>query len=89
MGGLGVTSWRHGTQADNCLELQVVTGQGEIVRCTADGKSRIIRRCPVRRGAVWSHYQAKVRLRDINHSFGLFTFFMTIWRCLLDDLRWS
>ena len=34
MGGLGVASWRHGTQADNCLELEVVTGSGEIVRCS-------------------------------------------------------
>lgn len=33
-GGLGVASWRHGTQADNCLELEVVTGKGEIVRCS-------------------------------------------------------
>ncbi len=33
--GLGVASWRHGTQADNCLELEVVTGAGDIVRCSA------------------------------------------------------
>ncbi len=32
--GLGVASWRHGTQADHCLELEVVTGSGEIVRCS-------------------------------------------------------
>lgn len=32
--GLGVASWRYGTQADNCLELEVVTGEGEIVRCS-------------------------------------------------------
>ena len=34
-GGLGVASWRYGTQADNCLELEVVTGVGEIVHCSA------------------------------------------------------
>ena len=34
-GGLGVASWRHGTQADNCVELEVVTGEGEIVRCSS------------------------------------------------------
>jgi len=33
-GGLGVASWRYGTQADNCLELEVVTGEGEIVICS-------------------------------------------------------
>jgi cytokinin dehydrogenase len=35
-GGLGVASWQRGTQADNCLELEVVTGTGEIVRCSPD-----------------------------------------------------
>jgi cytokinin dehydrogenase len=34
MGGLGVSSWRYGTQADNVLELEVVTGAGDIVRCS-------------------------------------------------------
>lgn len=32
--GLGVASWRHGTQADNCLALEVVTGTGEVVCCS-------------------------------------------------------
>ncbi|HBL28114.1 MAG TPA: oxidoreductase, partial [Acidobacteria bacterium] len=31
MAGLGVASFRYGTQADNAVELQVVTGTGEIV----------------------------------------------------------
>ncbi|MGH9401700.1 MAG: FAD-binding protein [Terriglobia bacterium] len=31
--GLGVASWRSGTQADHCLGLEVVTGDGEIVQC--------------------------------------------------------
>ncbi len=35
-GGLGVASWRHGTQADNCLELEVITGAGDIVRCSSE-----------------------------------------------------
>lgn len=34
--GLGVASWRLGTQADNCLALEVVTGAGEIVRCSPE-----------------------------------------------------
>jgi len=32
--GLGVSSWRYGTQADHCLECEVVTGSGEAVRCS-------------------------------------------------------
>ena len=32
-GGIGTMSWRHGSQADNCLGLEVVTADGEIVWC--------------------------------------------------------
>jgi cytokinin dehydrogenase len=32
--GLGVASYRYGTQADNSVELEVVTGEGEIVTCS-------------------------------------------------------
>ncbi|MEM1204459.1 MAG: FAD-binding protein [Acidobacteriota bacterium] len=34
--GLGVASYRYGTQADNAIELEVVTGTGEIVTCSAE-----------------------------------------------------
>jgi cytokinin dehydrogenase len=33
-GGLGVASWRHGTQADNVDWLEVVTGAGEVLSCS-------------------------------------------------------
>lgn len=33
--GIGGTTWRHGFQADTALELDVVTGTGELVRCSA------------------------------------------------------
>ncbi|MGH9357476.1 MAG: FAD-binding protein [Terriglobia bacterium] len=32
--GLGVSSWRYGTQADHCLECEAVTGSGDAVRCS-------------------------------------------------------
>lgn len=34
--GLGVASYRYGTQADNAVELEVVTGTGEIVTCSRE-----------------------------------------------------
>ncbi len=37
--GLGVASWRHGTQADQVLEMEVVTGEGELVLCSASQNS--------------------------------------------------
>jgi FAD/FMN-containing dehydrogenase len=34
--GLGVASFRYGTQADNALELEVVTGTGEVLTCSRE-----------------------------------------------------
>ena len=34
--GLGVASYRYGTQADNAIELEVVTGTGDVVTCSRD-----------------------------------------------------
>lgn len=36
MGGFGFMSFHRGTQMDNLLELEVVTGNGDIVRCSRD-----------------------------------------------------
>ena len=36
IGGVGLTSLRHGAQVDQTLELQVVTGDGNVVTCSAD-----------------------------------------------------
>ncbi|MCC5618139.1 FAD-binding protein [Nostoc sp. CHAB 5836] len=40
-GGIGVSSFRYGTQADNCLELEVVTGDGEIIWCNPKENSEL------------------------------------------------
>jgi FAD/FMN-containing dehydrogenase len=34
VGGVSVTSWRHGAQVDNVDGLEVVTGEGELVACS-------------------------------------------------------
>jgi cytokinin dehydrogenase len=40
-GGLGLSSFRYGSQADNCLGLEVVTGTGDIVWCTPEKNSEL------------------------------------------------
>lgn len=35
-GGWGMSSARHGAQIDNCLALDVVSGEGELVRCSRE-----------------------------------------------------
>ncbi len=40
-GGIGASSFRCGTQADNCLELEVVTGEGELLQCSPEENSEL------------------------------------------------
>ncbi len=54
--GLGVASFRYGTQADNAVELEVVTGEGDIVRCSARGEPRAFRRRALRPRPVRHHH---------------------------------
>jgi cytokinin dehydrogenase len=41
VGGIGASSFRYGTQADNCLALEVVTSNGEIVWCSSKENSEL------------------------------------------------
>ncbi len=40
-GGLGRNSFRYGSQADNCIGLEVVTGTGDLVWCTPEQNSEL------------------------------------------------
>lgn len=63
MAGLGVASFRYGAQADNAVELQVVTGVGEIVTCSREQHRDLfdVVRCGLGQFGVIT--RAKVRLR--------------------------
>ena len=63
MAGLGVASFRYGTQADNVDELEVVTGTGEIVTCSREQNRDLfdVVRCGLGQFGVIT--RAKVRLR--------------------------
>jgi cytokinin dehydrogenase len=63
MAGLGVASFRYGTQADNVDELQVVTGAGEIVTCSREHNRELfdVVRCSLGQFGIIT--RAKVRLR--------------------------
>ncbi len=41
MAGLGISSFRYGTQADNCLAIEVVTGTGDIVWCSPEENAEL------------------------------------------------
>ena len=63
MAGLGVASFRYGTQADNAIELQVVTGTGEIVVCSREENRELFDAVRCSLGQFGIITRAKVRLR--------------------------
>ena len=63
MAGLGVASFRYGTQADNVDELQVVTGEGEIVVCSREQNRELFDMVRCSLGQFGIITRAKVRLR--------------------------
>ncbi|HEY9421007.1 MAG TPA: FAD-binding protein [Thermoanaerobaculia bacterium] len=63
MAGLGVASFRYGAQVDNAMELQVVTGTGEIVTCSRENNRDLfdVVRCGLGQFGVIT--RATIRLR--------------------------
>jgi len=45
VGGIGGSSFRHGTVADNVVELEVVTGKGELVVCSPENNAALFDGC--------------------------------------------
>jgi FAD/FMN-containing dehydrogenase len=62
IGGLGATSHRDGSQADNVEELQVVTGRGEIVTCSPRQHRALFDAVRAGAGQFGLIVRAKVRL---------------------------
>jgi FAD/FMN-containing dehydrogenase len=61
--GLGVASYRYGTQADSALELEVVTGTGEVVVCSATEHKDLFDavRCTLGQFGIITRVKTKVR----------------------------
>lgn len=63
LGGIGVASHVHGVQADNVLAMEVVTGVGDIVRCSRTENADLFNcvRCSLGQFAVICRVQLKLR----------------------------
>lgn len=85
--GLGVASWRHGTQADNCLELEVVTGAGDIVRCSREKSRDLFDAVRGGMGQFGIITEAKLALRRHQPGFRSYYLLYDDLNVLLDDLK--
>ena len=86
-GGLGVASWRYGTQADNCLELEVVTGTGETVRCSADQNRELFDAVRAGMGQFGVITEARLKLRRHQPKFRSYYLLYDNLNLLLEDLQ--
>jgi FAD/FMN-containing dehydrogenase len=62
VGGFGGGSYRHGVQADNVLELTVVTGTGDVVICSPRQEPALFDACRAGLGQVAIVARARLRL---------------------------
>lgn len=85
--GLGVASWRHGTQADNCLALEVVTGTGEIVRCSAEANRELFDAVRAGMGQFGVITEATLRIRRHKPRTRTFCLLYDDLAAILDDLK--
>jgi FAD/FMN-containing dehydrogenase len=85
--GLGVGSWRHGTQADNCLELEVATGEGEIVRCSPSANRELFDAVRSGVGQFGVITEATLKIREHRGQFRSFYLLYDNISALLDDLK--
>lgn len=62
LGGIGSQAFRHGPNVDNVLELQVVTGEGELVSCSATHNAALFDAARSGLGQFGLVVRARVRL---------------------------
>jgi len=77
--GLGVASFRFGAQGDNVLEIQAVTGAGDIVECSPEKNSELFDSIRSSLGQFAIITRARLRLRELKPK-------VRIYFLLYDDL---
>jgi uncharacterized protein (TIGR00730 family) len=86
VGGLGMQSFRSGLQADNVLELEVVTGSGQRVLCSAERHRDLFDACRAGLGQFGIITRARVALARAPTQARLYRLLYTRLEHLLEDL---
>ncbi len=87
VGGIGGQAFRSGLQVDNVLELDVVTGEGELVRCSPWRERALFDAVRAGLGQFGIIVRARVRLVDVPPSARTYTALYTDLRRFLADQR--
>ena len=96
VGGIGSQAFRFGPQVDNILELQVVTGEGQLVNCSASQQPRLFDAVRAGLGQFGIIVGARVRLVEAPPSarlyhalYGDLGLFLSDLLSLIDDGRFD
>jgi len=87
VGGVSGRSYVHGAQVDNVLELQVVTGEGELVNCSESENRSLFEAALAGLGLCAVIVRATVRLIPAGERARTFRFFYPDVTAMLADLR--
>src|SRR5919205_345146 len=87
LGGIGSQSFRHGPQVDNVLELQVVTGEGELVSCSPAQNVELFHSARSGLGQFGVIVRARVRLIPAPPNTRLYHAFYSSLPAFLADLE--
>lgn len=71
--GLGVASFRHGSQADNAIEIECVTGDGEIHVCSRENEPELFDMVRCSLGQIAIITRVKTRLRRVAPKVRMYT----------------
>ncbi|MFL6209304.1 MAG: FAD-binding protein [Pyrinomonadaceae bacterium] len=87
LGGIGSQAFRFGAQVDNVLELQVVTGAGELVTCSASQNAALFDAARAGLGQFGLVVRARVRLIPAPPNVRLYESFYSSLPAFLSDLE--
>ena len=87
MAGIGVASYRYGSQGDNVVELDVVTGDGEVVTCSPDANDELFWAAIAGLGSFGIITRARLQLRRMKPMTRTYYLLYDDLRVFLDDAR--
>ena len=73
VGGIGGQAFRHGMHSDNVLELEVVTGEGKLVKCSPSKNKALFDAARAGLGQFGIIVRARVRLIDVPGQVRVYT----------------
>jgi cytokinin dehydrogenase len=89
MAGIGVASFRYGSQGDNVVELDVVTGDGQVVTCSPESNDELFWAAIAGLGAFGIITRARLKLRRMKAMTRTYYLLYDDLRRFLEDARFA